>query len=69
MTRMKDVSEVSEVLGLRPATVRDLIATRALAAVNVAPGAKVPRWRVSDESLQAFLRSRATIQDTDLVHA
>ena len=68
MSRMYDVLEVCEVLGLKPQSVRELIAQKDLVAVNVAPGRKVPRWRISEDALQAFLTSRATIRDSDLVH-
>ncbi len=61
MSTMHDVGEVAAILGLQPQTIRELIASRELPAVDVSIKQHKPRWRIPDESLQRFIRQRATV--------
>lgn len=63
MSKMHDVGEVAKILDLTPQTVRDLIASRELIAVDVSIRREKPRWRISDESLSEFIRARATVAE------
>jgi len=54
-------------LGVTRETVRILIRERKLRAIDVSTQRVMPRWRIPDESLQAFVRARANIEES--VHA
>ncbi len=63
MAAMFNVVEVARILNLTPEAVRDLIAARQIRAVDVSRSQAKARWRIPPESLEQFIRSRATVQD------
>lgn len=61
MTRFFSVSEIAELMGVKQDNVFAWIAARELLAVNVAAKRNgKPRWRISEEALEAFQASRST---------
>lgn len=62
MAAMHEVPEVARILNLTPQTVRDLIATQQLRAIDVSIRQQKPRWRIPDEALQQFIQQRATVE-------
>ncbi len=67
MSESHSVPAVAKMLGVTRETVRILIRERKLRAIDVSTQRVMPRWRIPDESLQAFVRARANIEES--VHA
>lgn len=61
-----DLKNVSAKYGVSVSTVSSWICNGELAAVNVSrnPASRKPRWRVTDEALAEFEKSRAAVTPT-----
>jgi hypothetical protein len=56
---------IAKALGIKPERVVSMIRSGEIQAVNLASrGSRRPRFRVSEESLQAFLAGRAVVPPT-----
>ncbi len=56
MNQTYTTTEVAEILNCNLQRVQTLIRAGKLPAVNISVGEKKPRWRVTNESLNEFLR-------------
>lgn len=65
MTKFHTPNDIASALQAKVDKVYSLIATGQLSAVNISErrGGR-PRWRISDEDLQQFLRSRQSVKPT-----
>jgi hypothetical protein len=59
-TPLFDIYEVAEILKITHDAVLRQIKAKRLVAINVGNGAKHARWRIAQDSLDAFMKDRAT---------
>jgi len=60
MSRFMTVPEVAKILGISGTNVLFYIAKGELQAFNSSMGTRRPRWKISQESLDAFIASRSS---------
>lgn len=60
MARLLSLNEASDILAISPDAVRAHIVAGRLHGVNIGGGALRPRWRVTEEALEAFIAARTS---------